>query len=287
MEQQETHAKAKWAQTLGVSKSGYYAWLETREERQERDQAREKKVLEVYEESQGHYGAERICGVIRKDGGHASFEVVKGIMERHKLKSSHCRRRQRSLTDSRKARDDRYENLTNDMTIERPFQVLSSDITYIRTGEGFDYLCQIRDVHTNTVLDQCQQERMTKELVTRTMQSAKRRWNIPKGCILHSDRGSQYTSKAAQELAAQYGWKQSFSRIGKPGDNAWSESFFSILKKEIIHWHFYPTREAARQQVFEYIEIYYNRQRKQKRLGYLSPIEFLTNWMDQHLQTVA
>ena len=136
--------------------------------------------------------------------------------------------------------------------------MLSSDINYIRTGEGFDYLCQIRDVHTNTVLAQCQQERMTKELVTRTMQSAKRPWNIPKGCILLSDRGSQYTSKAARELAAQYGWKQSFSRIGKPGDNVWSESFFSILKKEIIYWHFYPIREAARQRVFEYIAIYYN-----------------------------
>ena len=136
--------------------------------------------------------------------------------------------------------------------------MLSSDINYIRTGEGFDYLCQIRDVHTNTVLAQCQQERMTKELVTRTMQSAKRPWNIPKGCILLSDRGSQYMSKAARELAAQYDWKQSFSRIGKPGDNVWSESFFSILKKEIIYWHFYPIREAARQRVFEYIAIYYN-----------------------------
>jgi hypothetical protein len=105
----------------------------------------ETQVTEVFEKSEGHYGAERICGVIRKDGGHASFGVVKGIMERHKLISSHCRRRQRSLTDSRKARDDRYENLTDDVTIVRPFQVLSSDITYIRTGEGFDYLCQIRD----------------------------------------------------------------------------------------------------------------------------------------------
>lgn len=287
MEQQEEHAKAKWAKTLSVSRSGYYAWLETREERQERDQAREKKVLAVFEEGDGHYGADRICGVIRKDGGQASFGVVKSIMERHKLKSSHCRRRQRSLTDSRNARDDNYENLTNNLTIDRPFQVLSSDITYIRTGEGFDYLCQIRDVHTNTVLAQCQQERMTKELVTRTMQSVKRRWSIPEGSILHSDRGSQYTSKAVQELAAQFGWKQSFSRVGRPGDNAWSESFFSILKKEIIHWHFYPTRDSARQRVFEYIEIYYNRQRKQKRLGYLSPVEFLNNWTDQHLSSVA
>ncbi len=85
-----------------------------------------------------------------------------------------------------------------------------------------------------------------------------------------------------------YGWKQSFSRVGKPGDNAWSESFFSILKKEVIHWRFYPTREQARRQtIFEYIEVFYNCQRVQKRLGYLSPIEYLKKWQHHNLQCVA
>lgn len=283
MEVQDTHAKAKWAQSLGVSKSGYYAWLETRDERQEQSSARERKVLTIFEQGKGHYGAERICGIIRSKGGQASFAVVKRIMDRHKLMSSHCRRRQRSLTDSRKARDERYKNLTRDLTVNRPFQVLSSDISYIRTGEGFDYLCQIRDVYSNTVLASLQQERMTKELVIKTMQSVKQRWHIPEGTIFHADRGSQYTSKEVQQCAAQYGWQQSFSRVGKPGDNAWSESFFSVLKKEIIHWQFYPSRELARQKVFEYIEVYYNRQRKQKRLGYLSPIEFLNKWSAKQL----
>ena len=241
----------------------------------------------MFEQGNGHYGAERICGIIRENKGHASFGVVKDIMEAHNLKSSHCRRRQRSLTNSRKARDERYKNLTAGLTIDRPFQVLSSDITYIRTGEGFDYLCQIRDVCTNTVLAQCQQERMTKDLVIRTVRAAKRRWQIPKGAILHSDRGSQYTAKAVIDLVTDYGWHPSFSRVGRPGDNAWSESFFSILKKEIIHWHFYPTRDAARQKIFEYIEVYYNWQRKQKRLGYLSPIQFLNKWQKEQASCVA
>ena len=144
-------------------------------------------------------------------------------------------------------------------------------------------MCQIRDVYSNTVLASLQQERMTKELVIQTMQSVKQRWHIPEGTIFHADRGSQYTSKEVQQCAAQYGWQQSFSRVGKPGDNAWSESFFSVLKKEIIHWQFYPSRELARQKVFEYIEVYYNRQRKQKRLGYLSPIEFLNKWSAKQL----
>jgi putative transposase len=119
---------------------------------------------------------------------------------------------------------------------------------------------------------------MKATLVSRTVEKVCERWDIPKGAIFHSDRGSQYTAQEVKDLIAGYGWRQSFSRVGKPGDNAWSESFFSILKKEIIHWRFYPTREQARQAVFEYVELFYNRQRAQKRLGYVSPIEYLKNW---------
>ncbi len=83
----------------------------------------------MFQEGEVHYGAEHICGIIRQNGGHASFGVVNRIMDAHNLKSSHCKRRQRSLTDSRKSRDDRYQNLTKNPIIDRPFQVLSSDIT--------------------------------------------------------------------------------------------------------------------------------------------------------------
>ena len=86
---------------------------------------------------------------------------------------------------------------------------------------------------------------------------------------------------------SDFGWKQSFSYVGRPGDNAWSESFFSILKKEIVHWRFYPTRESAHQAIFEYIEVFYNRRRVQKRLGYQSPLTFLNAWQQLHLQSVA
>jgi putative transposase len=108
---------------------------------------------------------ERICGVLRSKGQRASYPVVKRIMDQEGLKSVHIRRRQRSLTDSRKARDDRYKNLTMDLDINKPFQVVSSDISYIRTGEGFDYLCKVRDVYTGAVLASCQENTMKKELV--------------------------------------------------------------------------------------------------------------------------
>lgn len=278
MNTETKYAKAKWAEKLGVSTSGYYTWLHERKCRQAAADIRREKVIAVFNEGQGVYGADRICGVLRRDGGSASYPVVKRIMSQEGLKSCHCRRRQRSLTDSRKSRGDEYKNLTKGLEITKPFQVLSSDISYIRTGEGFDYLCQIRDVMTNTVLASCQAENMKKELVLKTLKAAQDRWHLPRGVVFHSDRGSQYTASDVMEQVAAFGWKQSFSAVGKPGDNAWSESFFSILKKEIVHWRFYPTREAARQAIFEYIEVFYNRQRVQKRLGYLSPIQFLNAW---------
>jgi putative transposase len=275
MNTESKYAKTKWAEKLGVSTSGFYTWLHERKQRREAAEILRKKVIDVFYDGQGVYGAGRICGILRSNGDSASYPVVKRIMAQEGLKSCHCRRRQRSLTDSKKARGDEYKNLTKGLEITKPFQILSSDISYIRTGQGFDYLCQIRDVMTNTVLASCQMENMKKELVLKTLQAAQDRWHLPSGVIFHSDRGSQYTSADVMEQIATYGWKQSFSAVGKPGDNAWSESFFSILKKEIVHWRFYPTREAARQAIFEYIEVFYNRRRAQKRLGYLSPIQFL------------
>jgi len=287
MGEQPEHPKAKWAQILGVSRSGYYTWINEREQRIAAREQKTQDVIRIFQAGEGHYGADRICGIIRSEGGHASFGKIRQIMLDNQLKSSHCRRRQRSLTNSRKARGDEYKNLTRDLKITKPLQVISSDISYIRTGEGFDYLCQIQDVLTNTVLASCQQATMTADLVLNTLKSAKNRWHLPADTIFHSDRGSQYTAKQVMSQIAEWGWQQSFSRVGTPGDNAWSESFFSILKKEIIHWHYYPTREAARQRVFEYIEAFYNRKRVQKRLGYKSPIQYLSKRMDGQLQSVA
>lgn len=121
-------------------------------------------------------------------------------MEKLELRSIHRKRRQRSLTDSRKARGDGYTNLVRDLDIQAPFQVLSSDISYIRTSEGFDYLCQIRDVKSGVVLVESMSEQMKAELVAHTIRKALKRWTLPKGCIFHSDRGSQYTSEMVMSL---------------------------------------------------------------------------------------
>ena len=224
MNSNSEYAKVKWAEKLGVSTSGYYTWLRERTQRQAVKNTQREKVIAAFRDGQGVYGADRICGILRRDGDSASYPAVKRIMAQEGLKSCHCRRRQRSLTDSRKARGDKYKNLTKGLQITAPFQVLSSDISYIRTGEGFDYLCQIRDVYTNTVLASCEAENMKQELVLKTLKTlkaAQNRWHLSSGVIFHSDRGSQYTAAEVTKQVAAYGWKRSFS-AGAEFRNGWA-----------------------------------------------------------------
>jgi putative transposase len=278
MKAQTGSSKAKWAKATGVSRSGYYTWRKELTDREVRQKALVETVDRIFTKGKGHYGAERVCGVIRLEGGKASFSKVKRVMDEHGWISSHCIRRSQGITNSRKARSSEFKNLVKGLKITQAFQVLASDITQISTPEGSDYLCQIRDVCTNIVVGFAQQSHKTADIVLKALRSAQGRWDLPKGAIFHSDRGSQYTAKEVMKEVSARGFQLSFSGVGKPGDNSWSESFFSILKKEIIHKRPCASREEARQRVFEYIETYYNTSRVQKSLGYLSPLMFLRNY---------
>jgi putative transposase len=254
----DEYSAAKWARFLHVSLSGYNAWKQIQSLRESQAAGLDERICIIFHDSKGKYGAGRICGVIRRGGCKASFRKVRDRMGRLGLHSVHERRRARSITNSSKPRGDGFPNLTKGMNIEAPFQVLSSDISYIRTYEGFDYLCQIKDVASGVIVAWSMGERMKSGLVTGTAGKAMRNWDIPEGCIFHSDRGSQYTSGAVKRLLEKKGLRQSFSRVGKPGDNAWSESFFANLKKEAVHWVHFATRAEARQAMFEYIDGFYN-----------------------------
>jgi len=278
---------AKWAGILQVSRPGYYGWQAFAPAREKKAKQETELVRKIFDEGRGTYGPDRICGIIRARGGRMGRETVKRYMEDMGLSSCHNRRRQRSLTNSKKARGDGYPNLLRKETPIVPRYALSSDITYLRTDEGFDYLCTIRDIFTGEVLGRYSSDRMTKELVINAFLAMTARYRLEPGCIFHSDRGSQYTSNAFKELVKQYGFRQSFSRVGMPGDNAWSESFFAGMKKEIIHWCHYETREQVRLAVFDHIEVFYNGQRAQKRLGYISPREYFKRLQIQELSKVA
>jgi len=192
------------------------------------------------------------------------------------LQSVHNSHRTRSLTDSRKARGDGYPNLVRNQDFDMPYQAVCSDITYLKSGEGWLYLCVVKDIVSGEILGESTSKRMKKELVIQAFLNAQARHNLQPGVIYHSDRGSQYTSKAFTETLKLYGLEQSFSRVGLPGDNAWAESFFSTLKKECIHFRHFATRDKLQQTVFTWVESFYNTRRVQARLGYVSPREYAT-----------
>ena len=272
---------------LEISMSGYRTYIHRKEVKNKAEQEYREKIKILFDEGRGTYGVDRICGLLRKNGSKASYERVKDIMKEMELVSIHRKRCQRSLTNSSKSRGEGYPNLVREIEITEPFQVISSDISYIRTDEGFGYTCQIRDVVSNLVLAESMSNNMRKALVTQTIEQAMKRWHLKAGTIFHSDRGSQYTSDAAMSLLKKHGIKQSFSRVGMPGDNAWSESFFANMKKEQVHWRHFKTVDEAREIIFEYIEVFYNRQRVQKRLGYLSPMKWLEQWQQLNSKLVA
>ena len=265
---------AKWAKFFKVSRSGYYSYAERRERQEDEQAKRKKEIKKIFDEGEGTYGPDRVCGIIRRSGGKASYGKISAYMAEMGLSSVHNRKKTRSLTDSRKARGDGYPNLVHGQTFDMPYQAVCSDITYLKSGEGWEYLCAVKDIATGEILGQATSPRMKKELVIQAFVNARARHELPPGTIFHSDRGSQYTSNAFSEMLKLYDIKQSFSRVGMPGDNAWAESFFATLKKECIHFRHFATREDLQQATFAWIEGFYNNRRVQARLGYMSPREY-------------
>jgi putative transposase len=270
-----------------VSRSAYCEWKKTREQREKAVKLFTETIRKIFDESGGRYGIGRVCAELRKRDFTALFDRVRKNMADQELKSIHLRRRQRSLTDSSRSRGEGYPNLIGDLDITLPLQVLSSDISYIRTKEGFEYLCQVRDVASGVVLAYSMSERMKADLVADAIRQMVKRWKLPTGCIFHSDRGSQYTSSLVKDLLNRHKIEQSYSRVGKPGDNSWSESFFANLKKEAVHWVNFTTRKEARNAMFAYIEGFYNTKRIQRKLGYLSPMQWLEEWYVNNSYAVA
>ena len=272
----------EWAKILKASRSGYYAYVRRHERREKEKEEKKAIVRKIFEESGGTYGPGRICGELRKRGQKASYERISGYMSEMGLSSIHNRHRSRSLTDSRKARGEGYPNLVAGQNFDKPYQAVCSDITYLKSGEGWLYLCKVKDIVSGEILGEAYSENMKKELVIKAFLNAQARHKLPEGLIFHADRGSQYTSKAVKETLGLYGIKQSFSRVGMPGDNAWAESFFATLKKECIHFRHFSTREELKSAVFEWIHSFYNTKRIQKRLGYISPREYAASLLNKN-----
>ena len=260
--------------TLQVSRAGFYAW-QTRPpaQRQQDDDRVAVQIAAIHAESRQRYGSPRIHAELRARGCRMSRKRVARLMHVRGLVPR--RRRQfRPTTDSRHPFPIAPNVLARQFDRAAPDQAWVTDITYIPTGEGWLYLAVILDLHSRFAVGWAMSARITDDLTLDALDMALARRRPPPGLLHHSDRGSQYASGDYQRILAQHGVVCSMSRRGNCWDNAVAESFFATLKVELVHDAAWSTRTAARTDLFEYLELFYNGWRRHSALGYLSPRAF-------------
>ena len=264
---------------FSVSRSGYYAWLQRKpSQRLQRRQALDEQVKTLFHKHKQRYGAERLQRKMPQENGkYPDLKTIAASLKRQGLVAKAARKFK--ATTNSKHNLPVFDNLLQqDFTATAPNQKWAGDITYLWTDEGWLYLAVIIDLFSRQVIGWSMSERMTADLACDALRMAIFRRKRPKGVIVHSDRGSQYCSHVYRQLLQQHELLGSMSAKGCCYDNACAESFFHSLKVEAIHGERFNTREAMRQTVFEYIEIDYNPVRLHSTNGFLSPIEFETQF---------
>jgi putative transposase len=273
-EHASSYAVERQCAALGVSVSGYYAWRKrTMSQRQAQDQRLLEHIRRIYQRSRCLYGSPRIHAALKRDGIACSRKRVARLMRQARLCS--LRRPHRlHTTDSRHPYPIAPNQLNRQFQAQQPNQKWVADITYIPTDEGWLYLAGVLDLFSRRLVGWAMSPRCDTALVTAALHMALASRQPSTTLLHHSDRGSQYASTDYITLLLQHGISLSMSRTGNCYDNAVMESFFRTLKTECVYLNHYPSRQQARQSLFEFLEVYYNRQRLHSSLGYLSPAEF-------------
>jgi transposase InsO family protein len=262
------------SRVLEVSRSGYYDWLGRGPSARAREDERLKiEIRAAHQRSRETYGPRRLQPELRAIGLQAGRDRIARLRRSMGL---YCRQRRRFkvTTDSRHNLPVAPNLLNQDFRASAPNQVWVTDLTYIATGEGWLYLAGIKDIFTCEIVGYAMGERMKPELTGKALFRAVQQHRPPAGIIHHSDRGSQYCAEEYQDLLKQFQFRVSMSRKGNCFDNAPMESFWGSLKTEMVHHRNFSTRAEAESAIREYIEVFYNRQRRHSRLGYQSPVVF-------------
>jgi putative transposase len=266
---------AKMCVVLGVSRSGYYAWAKRPKslQAQENEQLLNQ-IMTIYQKSRRVYGSRKVTKALHRKGQVCGRNRVAKLMTENNLKS--IRIRKYKATTNSKHNFPIAENLLAEAkaAIAAPNQAVVSDITYVPTDEGWLYLASVMDFQSKRLKGWAMGERMTRDLTIQAMRMALTRIPDAAGMIHHSDQGSQYASNEYRKLLADNQMLCSMSRKGNCYDNAWAESFNASVKMECIFPVHYKTRQEARQSLFEYIEIFYNRYRLHSSIDYLTPEEY-------------
>jgi len=259
---------------LSVSASGYYDWRDRPPSKRAKENAEmAAKIKAIYDDERSRAGAKRITKRLKAEGTCIGRHRVARIMRLHGWRAK-AARKYKATTNSNHNLPVAPNLLQQNFTANRPDEKYVSDITYVWTEEGWLYLAVVMDLYSRMVVGWAMSERMTSKLVIDALRMALWRRKMPSGVIVHSDRGSQYCSHDYQQLLANNGLICSMSKRGDCYDNAAMESWNHSFKVEAIHGEKFLTRADAKNHVFEYIDVYYNRKRLHSRLGYLSPVYF-------------
>ncbi len=264
----------KMCRVMGVSRSGYYRYLRRGlSRRREENEHLLARIREIWGARRKVYGSPRITAELRSEGTRCGENRIARLMKENGIRSL-MRRRFKVTT-----RPDHRLPVAEDL-VGRDFSAASldelwvSDITYIWTWEGWLYLAAVMDVHNREIVGWTLRERPTKDLVVDALLKGLRARAPQAGLIFHSDRGAQYASLEVRNLLRSWRARQSMGARGSCFDNAVMESFFSSLKRELVHLETFHTKDQAQQSIFDYIEIFYNRQRRHSSLNQKTPVEY-------------
>ena len=269
------HKVVRLCEALGVSRGGYYSWLSRPESQRDwEDRQLLPRIRATFQENRRSYGSPRIHAELREEGIRCGRHRVARLMRQDQMQAR-PRRRFKSTTQSTHTHEVAPNELQRQFQVAVPDTCWAGDITYIWTQEGWLYLAVLMDLCSRRIVGWGVSDRLTEELTLKALDQALVHRRPSAGLLHHSDRGSQYAARGYRSKLAYHGLRASMSRRGDCWDNAMVESFFSSLKTEMFAGRRWPeTREQARRQLFEYIEVFYNRKRRHSALGYLSPSRF-------------
>jgi putative transposase len=273
-EQEDEHTVRAMCRALTLSPSGYYAWRSrTPSTREVANAQLAATIVKLHVETRQHYGSDKMWGELRDRGYRCGRHRVARLRRRHGIVT----KRRRRFIRARKP----YERtppaprlISWPFSAPRPSQIWAGDITFVPTARGWLHLAVVIDHCTRMIVGWSMSSRPDQRLAADALDMALQRQRPEPGLIFHSDQGSQYASSEFKMLLRGVGIEQSMSRVGMPYDNAVVESFFSTLKNELVYNERFLDHDHARSRVFDYIEVFYNRQRRHQSLGNLSPVEF-------------
>lgn len=271
---------------IEVSTGGYYDWRHRPAPSNEGAERLLVEIRTIHAESKRRYGSPRIHRKLRDRGIRCGKKRVARLMQEHGIRARRTRRF-KATTDSKHTLPVAENVLDRQFEIDVPNARWGADITYIWTRQGWLYLAVVMDLFSRRIVGWSMQQTLARSLVVEALEMALTARHPAAGLLHHSDRGCQYASLDYQQLLRQAGCTCSMSRKGNCWDNAPVESFFSTLKMELVHERRYRTREEARLEIFEFIEIWYNRERLHSSLGYLSPVAYEAQMASQSLPIAA